>query len=68
MGFGLLFCQFKKNTLTAMFTPLFIVSFTTIISPIFQKFWFNVFFTDFNGTVPASQDPSRLYQLSLAGV
>jgi TM2 domain-containing membrane protein YozV len=68
IGFGLLFSHFKKNTFTAVFTPLFIVSFTTIISPIFQKFWFNVFFTDFKGTVNPSFDPTRLYQLSLSGL
>jgi hypothetical protein len=68
ISFGLLFSHFKKNTSTAIFAPLFVISFTTIISPIFQKFWFNVFFTDFKGTVPTPLDPTRLYQLSLAGL
>jgi len=68
IGFGLLFSHFKKNTFTAAFIPLFIVSFTTVLSPIFQKFWFNVFFTDFRGSLPTSLDPTRLYQLSLGGV
>lgn len=68
IGFGMLFSHFKKNTFVSVFTPLFIVSFTTILSPIFQKFWFNVFFTDFSGTVPTSLDPTRLYQLSMGGL
>lgn len=47
IGFGLLLAYFKKATASALFASIFIVSFTAIASPIFQKFWFNVFITNF---------------------
>jgi hypothetical protein len=57
IGFGLLLTYFSSATATGLFTSFFIVSFTVIVAPILQKFWFNVFITSFNGSSPASTDP-----------
>jgi hypothetical protein len=51
IGFGMVFIYFKKTTQTAMFLSLFTVSFTIIGSPILQKFWYNVFLSNFGGQV-----------------
>ena len=68
IGFGLLFAYFKKTTFTALFIPLFITSLTAILSPIFQKFWFNVFITNFSGMANVSTGTDRFYQYSLGGL
>lgn len=68
LGFGLVLAYFKKGTASALFTVLFIVSYTAILSPILQKFWFNVFITNFQGAAPTASDPSRLYKYSLGGL
>lgn len=68
LGFGLILTYFKKGTASALLTVLFIVSYTAILSPILQKFWFNVFITDFQGAAPTNLDPSRLYKYSLGGL
>jgi hypothetical protein len=47
LGFGLLLTYFKSASASGLFMSLFIVSFTIITSPFLQKFWFNVFITDF---------------------
>jgi hypothetical protein len=49
IGFGLIFSYFRTATLSGIFISLIIVSLTILISPIFQKFWFNVFIYGFNG-------------------
>ena len=49
IGFGMLFIYFKKMTESALFSSLFIVSFTMLFSPVLQKFWYNVFVGDFTG-------------------
>jgi hypothetical protein len=43
IGFGCLFASLSKSTLSGFFVSFFVVGFTTIFSPIMQKFWFNVF-------------------------
>jgi hypothetical protein len=48
IGFGLIFFYYK-STATSIFLSLFVVSFTILISPLIQKFWFNVFISDFVG-------------------
>lgn len=47
---------------------IYTVSITVLISPILEKFWFNVFITNFQGTANLATDPSRLYQYSLGGL
>lgn len=49
LGFGLIFAYFKTATMTGLFLSTFIVSFTMLLSPILQKWWFNVFIYGFNG-------------------
>jgi hypothetical protein len=68
IGFGLLLSYFKNATVTALFTSIFIVSFTIILSPILQKFWFNIFITNFQGGTVASTGPDRFIVLSLGGI
>ncbi len=68
LGFGLLLAYFKKATGSALFTVLFIVSYTAILSPILQKFWFNIFITNFQGAAPTATDPARLYKYSMGGL
>lgn len=67
IGFGLLLMYFKKTSESALFSSLFIVSFTMIISPIFQKYWYNVFITDFSGTVIKTNDTHYLFNQSMGG-
>jgi hypothetical protein len=67
IGFGLLLSYFKRATFSALFTSIITVSLTVIVSPIFQKFWFNIFITNFNGATPTPNDPSRFLQYSLGG-
>jgi hypothetical protein len=43
VGFGCLYNSMHRVTLTGFFTALFITSFTTLLSPLLQKWWFNVF-------------------------
>jgi hypothetical protein len=43
IGFGCLYAANAKTTLSGFFISFFIVGFTTIFSPVMQKFWFNVF-------------------------
>lgn len=68
IGFGLLFSYFNKSTTIGLFTSIFIVSFTVLSSPIFSKFWFNVFFTNFNGQQLDTTKTSRFYYSSLGGL
>jgi len=68
IGFGMLFAFFKKATFNAFFTSIFIVSFTFLISPIFQKFWFNVFLSNFNGELNSiNNNPDQFLQMSFGG-
>ena len=68
VGFGLLFSIFTKAMATGLFTSIFIVSFTIIISPFLQKFWFNVLITDFHGTVTVIKNPDRFNKISMGGL
>jgi hypothetical protein len=65
IGFGLLMMFFKKTSESALFSSLFIVSFTIIASPIFHKFWYNIFVTDFSGSVISTASPSYLLNQSM---
>lgn len=56
---------FKKTGSAALFTSLFIVSFTIIFSPIAHKYWYNIFVTDFSGTAISTQSPSFLLNMSM---
>ena len=66
IGFGLLFMHFKRMSETAIFTSLFITSLTLITSPFIQKFWYNIFITDFSSSSIATANPSYLLNQSLA--
>jgi hypothetical protein len=67
IGFGLLLTYFKRGTFSALFTSILVASLTTAVSPILQKFWFNVLITNFQGATPTPTDPSRFLQYSLGG-
>lgn len=67
IGFGLLLMYFKKTSESAIFSSLFIVSFTIIISPIFHKYWYNVLITDFSGTIIKNNDTHYLLNQSMGG-
>lgn len=67
IGFGLLLMYFKKTSESALFSSLFIVSFTMIISPIFHKYWYNIFITDFSGTFIKTNDTRYLFNQSMGG-
>jgi hypothetical protein len=47
IGFGCLFALISRSTLSGFFTSFFIVGFTTIFSPVLQKFWYDVFSSTF---------------------
>lgn len=68
IGFGMLFTYFKHSPASAFFTSIFVVSFTVILSPIFSKFWFNVFLTDFSGTTISTNNPHRFFFKSFGGL
>lgn len=71
IGFGMLLGYLKKAAFTGIFTAVFTVSITFIISPILQKFWFNVFMSDFHGAAPDTALPpkveERFWLYSLGG-
>lgn len=52
VGFGCLFNSMSNVTITGFFTALFIVSFTTLLSPLLQKWWYDVFTGGFNELNP----------------
>lgn len=54
LGFGLIFTFFRIGTASGLFLSLFIVSSAVLFSPIFAKFWFNVFTNGFTGTLSSS--------------
>lgn len=54
LGFGLIFVYFKTGTATSIFLSLFIVSMTMLLSPILQKFWYNVFIKGFIDIDPST--------------
>lgn len=64
----MLFTYFKYSPASSFFTSIFVVSFTIILSPIFSKFWFNVFVTDFNGTTISTNNPDRFFFKSFGGL
>lgn len=59
LGFGMLLGYLRRAAFTGIFTAIFTVSITFIISPILQKFWYNVFMSDFNGTAPDTALPPK---------
>jgi hypothetical protein len=56
IGFGCLYAANSRTTLSGFFISFFIVGFTTIFSPVLQKFWFNVFSGSFSPTSAISTD------------
>jgi len=48
IAFGCLYAAVSRSTISGFFLSFFIVGYTTILSPTLQKFWFNVFFGNFN--------------------
>ena len=68
IGFGMLFTYFKHSPASSFFISIFVVSFTIILSPIFSKFWFNVFLTDFTGTTISTTNPNRFFFKSFSGL
>jgi hypothetical protein len=67
IGFGLLLNFFKSANASGILISLFIVSLTIIVSPFMQKFWFNVFITNFQGATPILTDPERFIKISMGG-
>ncbi len=55
IGFGCLYAANSKTTLSGFFISFFIVGFTTIFSPVMQKFWFNVFSYSFSDQLQISK-------------
>ena len=53
IGFGLLFSYYIESIFTGIFTALYIVSLTLILSPLLQKFWLNIFIGNF-GSITTS--------------
>ena len=66
LGFGLLFMYFKKMTESAMFTSLFVVSMSMLLSPMFEKFWYNAFIAGFSGS-SGSGTSDYFFNQSLGG-
>ena len=66
-GFGNIFSYYRFATGTAFFIPIYTLATSIIASPIFSKFWFNVFITDFNGTTVNDGGPNRFHQSSFSG-
>lgn len=50
IGFGCLYASISRTTLTGFFLSFFIVGYTTIFSPTLQKFWYNVFISEFHNS------------------
>ena len=67
-GFGSIFTYFRYSTATAFLIPLYTVATSLIVSPVFSKFWFNVFITDFKGTEVNDGGPTRFHQISFSGL
>lgn len=71
IGFGLLLGYLKKAAFMGIFTAVYTVSITLILSPILQKFWFNIIMTDFHGAAPNTALPptseDRFWLYSLGG-
>jgi hypothetical protein len=68
IGFGMLFTYFKHSMGISFFVTLFIVSFTFLASPFVQKFWFNVFISDFKGMTFSTNNPDRFFYNSFQGL
>lgn len=58
IGFGCLYASISRTTLTGFFLSFFIVGYTTILSPTLQKFWFNVFLSNFHDSNVNNAEPT----------
>ena len=67
VGFGMIFMYFKKMTESALFTSIFIVSFSLLFSPLTQKFWYNVFIKGFNNSTNTQVGPDYFVNQSMGG-
>ena len=67
VGFGMIFMYFKKMTESALFTSIFIVSFSLLFSPLVQKFWFCVFIHGFNNSFNNIVGPDYFVNQSMGG-
>jgi hypothetical protein len=67
IGFGMLLMYFKKMTESALFTSLFIVSFTVLLLPMAMKFWYNVFVKDFSGVTTFSTGSHYFMESTMGG-
>jgi hypothetical protein len=60
ISFGCLYAAVSKSTISGFFLSFFIVGYTTILSPTLQKFWFNVFFGNFDNNAFINEDITGL--------
>lgn len=63
VGLGLMLSFFGRGTALGLGTTIFAIALNIQLSPLLQKFWFDVFVGDFNRTTPSgSSDISVSYQ------
>lgn len=68
IGFSCVFIYYKKATATALLTVLFVVSLTTLLAPLLQKFWYNIFVTNQRiSTLDELLTSTRFLETSLYG-
>jgi hypothetical protein len=62
IGFGLILCFYAKGSVLGLATAVIAFAINVQLSPLFQKFWYNVFLGDFNQTVPNDSSQTTLMQ------
>lgn len=53
VGLGLMLSYFGKGSALGLGTAIFAIALNIQLSPLLQKFWFNVFIGEFNRTAPS---------------
>lgn len=53
VGLGLMLSYFGRGTALGLGTAIFTIALNIQLSPLIQKFWFDVFIGDFNQTTPS---------------
>jgi hypothetical protein len=63
VGLGLMLSYFGRGTALGLGTMIFAIAINIQLSPLLQKFWFNVFVGEFNRqTATANADLSTTFQ------
>jgi hypothetical protein len=63
VGLGLMLSYFGRGTALGLGTAIFAIALNIQLSPLLQKYWFNVFVGNFNQTTPSGNtDISVSYQ------